>query len=511
MFQSIIQDARYAVRLLLKRPEYTAVALLTLALGIGGSTAIFTVVDAVVIEALPYPDPDRLVVVWERAPAGGRNSVSPAMFGDWAAEGRLFQRIAARQGRAFVLSGEGTPEQVPGALVTPGYFEVLGVLPASGRGFTADDAVAGNAVIVTHRFARRHLAGEGTRTLRLDGESHVVVGILPEGSFDRGEPDVYRAATVPVEERRFRYLTVIGRLRDGVSMAQAESRLQAIAAAAAIQHPETNRDWGVVVEPLRDRVIGASLRQTVLLLFMGAMVVLLVACANVASLTLARAAGRSREVAVRTALGAGRARLVRQLLTESLVLGATGGLLGVVVAVWAVRALVAILPPGLLPPEVGLKVDAQVLAFAAGASLCAGLFCGLAPAERAGAAWLMRYGARAAAPRPARSSAASATCWSPANWRLPSCSSSVPACSPRRCCGWSGSTPASTPTACSLGGSPCLRQQARVLRNGARGPASTCGPRWNACRSCPGPKRPPSSRTFPSATAGAPASGTGRR
>ena len=384
--ERLTQDLRYAFRRLAAQPGFTVVAALTLALGIAGSTAIFTAVDAVVLEALPYPESDRLVMVWERAPAGRRNSVSPGAFGDWAGETAVFEQIAARQGRSFVLTGHEAPQQVAGAIVTPSYFDVLGIRPSEGRSFTDDDGVDGTAVIVTSRFEAMHFGAESAvgRNLRLDGEAHMIVGVLPAGSFDRGTTAIYRAGTPPRDARRFRFLTVYARLRAGVTPAQAQGRLETWADATGARYPETNRGWSVVVDPLRDRVIGPPVRQTVLLLFAGAVIVLLIACANVASLTLARSTGRAREVAIRTALGASRGRIVGQLLTESLALGLAGGALGVLGAFWAVRGIVAFVPPGLLPAEAELTVDGGVLAFALVASLLAGLACGLLPAIRAG-------------------------------------------------------------------------------------------------------------------------------
>ena len=386
VMERITLDLRYALRQLIANPGFAAAAVLTLALGIGGSTAIFSAVDAVVLQALPYPEADRLVIVWERAPNGRRNSASPGTFGDWAGETGIFEQVAARRGVSFVLTGGEAPVLVPGALVTAAYFDVFGIRPSSGRTFTPDDAADGTAVVVTSRFEREHFGTTSAvgRTLRLDGQAHVVVGVLPEGSFDRGTTAMFRAITFPREDRRFHFLAVYARLRDGITVTEAQSRLEVLAGQTAANHPVTNRDWSVVVDPLRDQVIGPALRQTVLLLFAGAAIVLLIACANVASLTLARSMSRAREVAVRAALGAGRLRIAGQFLTESVVVGVAGGLVGVLAAYWAVRGLAAVLPAGLLPAETALAVDPRVLAFALGASLFAGLMCGLLPAVRAG-------------------------------------------------------------------------------------------------------------------------------
>jgi putative ABC transport system permease protein len=388
---SIRQDARYAARSLRRAPVFAAAALLTLALGIGATTAVFSVVYGVLLRPLPYAAPERLVQLWEtstRAP-GDRNPISVLNYRDWTTRSRSLASSTAYAYNLFSVSGDGTPEQVQGAQLLGDLTGVLGVRPLLGRGIGARDERAHTVVIGEGLWRRRYGADPGIigRAIRMNGQPYAVVGVMP-ASFTFPRPDVelwtgyatILARPEWADERGRRFQRAIARLRPGVSAAAASAELDAIARRLATEFPDENPGAGAVAVPLHEQVVGDV--RPALLVLMGAVVcVLLIATANVAHLLLGRTTARERELSLRAALGAGRGRVMQQLLTESIVLAAAGGLGGVLLAHLGVAALRA-LSPDAIPRLDDVRVDSWALAFAAAAVVVTGTLVGLIPAVR---------------------------------------------------------------------------------------------------------------------------------
>lgn len=381
-----LQDLKLAVRLLRKNPGFAAFAILTLGLGTGANTAIFTAVDKILVSPLPYGHADRLVMVWEDASFIGfaHNTPAPANFVDWKAQATgSFDGMAASRGRRFTIRGEGTPEELRGAAVTPDMFDVLQAKPIRGRIFTVDeDRNNAKVVVISHGLWTRRYGGEDSvigRLVDLDGEPHEIIGVMPPGFFYPGRlADIWS----PIGLDRIRvqrgnhFLRVVGRLKPGATIEQARAEMQTVARRLEAQYPQTNAKVGSAVEPLRDDITGST--RIALIALMGAAgCVLLIACANLANLLLARASGRTREMAVRLAIGADRASIHRQLLTESLVLSLLGGVAGAAYAAVSVKGLERMLPEGL---ATNLSIDGRSLAFAFAVSILSGVIFGLAPA-----------------------------------------------------------------------------------------------------------------------------------
>jgi putative ABC transport system permease protein len=383
-------DVSFALRQLRVAPGFSAVAILTLALGIGANGAIYALVDATLIRPLPYEEPDRLAIVWERSPTNPRGSVAPLNFHDWRARNQTFDSMAAVFFYARRMTApDGRAEQVPAQQVTPGLFEMLGVRPLLGRTFEPGDvAVPPNIAMLGEGLWRTRFGSDPGvlgRIVQLDGQPFTIVGVMPAHFqiLERAALWTVWADLPTLDNRANRFMRVVGRLARGVTMEAAQSDLERVAAGLAREHPATNTGRSVTVGPLRDALVTEDLRLTSLL-FLGVVgFVLLMCCANVANLLLTRTAARTRELAVRSALGAGRRRIAVQLLTESLVLAALGGAFGAAVCAMVLRLAPAVIPAGLLPTVIEVTLDRNVLAFCAAIAVGTGILFGVAPAWQA--------------------------------------------------------------------------------------------------------------------------------
>lgn len=385
----MLNDFRYALRQLIKAPSFAIVAILTLALGIGACTAIFSVVNTVLLRPLDYPNPDRLVVIREtNLPKFPEFSVSPPNYIDWERQTKSYESIAAYTAAALNLTGEGEPQRLIGVKVTAHYFDVYGVKPVLGRMLLPEeDAVGKNHVVVlSYGFWQRVFGGARDvlgRSVQLNGEPNQIVGVAPYGfgiasKVDVWTPMAFKPDQTDNKARGGHYISVIGRLKPGVTVTQAKAELDVIANQLAVQYPDSQKGWGIFMMPLQDYQVREV--EKVLYTLLGAVgCVLLIACANLANLLLARATARHREISIRAALGAGRGRLVRQLLTESVVLAVCGGATGVILARWGLDALLALAPSD-LPRTSDIRLNAGVLIFSLGLSILTGLFFGIAPA-----------------------------------------------------------------------------------------------------------------------------------
>jgi predicted permease len=407
---SMLRDARYGVAALGRDRGFTIVAVSVLALGIGANAAMFSLLDGVLLRPLPFPAPDRIVRIWEAPRPGATNATSTLDFRDWRRLGTSFEAMSAEESVSAALTGTGEPVRLPGKAVTSDYFRVFPIAPQLGRTFTPDEDRPGAAkvVVLSHAAWQTWFGGTPDILARrpiLDGEARQVIGVLPAGVFDRDEAVFWIPLDVPPARvtRDWHWLTVYGRLRAGATVTQARAQMDGIRASQQEVSPPFKRDWTIVVEPLDGLLVGDALRRSILIAFGAVVVVLLIACANVANLLLARGAARRKEMAVRAALGASRGRLMAQLLTESLVLSLLGGAAGIAIAWALVRAAGPVLA-ATVPYTADVSLDLRVLAFTACVALGVGVATSVLPSLQAtfgslpaalGQSWRGTSGARA--------------------------------------------------------------------------------------------------------------------
>lgn len=384
----LLQNLRFAVRLLRRSPGFTSVAVGTLAIGIGANTAIFSVIYAALLAPMPYPNPEQLVMVWSKV-QGGNNVVSAADFLDWKRQNTTFQDLIAWTGAAYNFATPEQPERIQGRATTPGSYRMVGTPLLLGRDFLPEEGEVGkdHVVILTYRLWAHLGADPGIigKQIRMNGELYTVVGVNEPGQTDRLESQF----VVPLSFRPdqinhdFHWLLVIGRLKSGVSIAQAQADMDVVTSRIAQQHPQSNKGWSASVEALHNDFFPKD-NQRILWLLMGAVgLVLLIACANVANLVLAKGTTRLKEAALRTSLGATRRQLFQQFLTENLLLASIGGAFGIAVGWTLLRALVAKLPPNQLPSEADIQLNLPVLVFSLAATTAAGALFGCLPAWHA--------------------------------------------------------------------------------------------------------------------------------
>jgi putative ABC transport system permease protein len=395
---NLLGDFRYALRSLARQPTYAAVALLTLVLGIGTNTAIFSLIKAVLLNPLPYEDPSRLVVVSERNPDGNADLVAPLTYGDWKEQSRTMPAMAAFRQLRYALAGVGEPLDVPSVRATPNVFAVLKSQAMLGRTFLPEEGVTGadRVAILSRSFWERHYGGSSSivgRTIQLDALPYTVVGVMdasfdfpPGGDVDIWTPLAFDPADQHGRSRKARSLNIIGRLADGASVDGAQREMTLIAERLATTYPDSNAGWGARVVAAQEELV-TTVRPALLLISAAVGFLLLIVCANVANLLLARLSSRQTEIAMRAALGAGRWPLVRQVLAESVILAVAGGAIGLFVA-WAGVRFVHALPEGSLPRIQDVRLDTGVLLFAIGMSLVVALVFGLVPALQASRAGL---------------------------------------------------------------------------------------------------------------------------
>ena len=386
--ESLLQDIKYSVRLLFKKPGFTATAVVTLALGIGANTAIFSVVQGVLLSPLPFEDPEELAIIWRtNAERNTGNWPVPAPeFLDWSDQNDVFTATTAIRPQTFTVTGTEDPERITGAAVTSGYFDVLEARPIIGREFTADENVAGretSAILSYGLWQRRYAGSESVlgETIELNGRMHTIVGVMPEDFAMPSTAELWTPVVFTeqqLSDRDFHFLLMLGRLRGGLTAEDGQRGLDVVSARLEQEYPETNTGWRSVVLPLHEQVVG-GVRLTLVVMTAAVVFVLLISCANVANLITVRSASRSREMSIRAAMGASRMRLTRQVLMESVALSVAGGALGLVMAIWGVDALVAA-AGNALPRSSNVSLNPMVLLFTGAISVLTGLVFGLLPA-----------------------------------------------------------------------------------------------------------------------------------
>ena len=379
------------MRTLRKSPGFTTVGVLTLAIGIGANTAIFSFVNGVLLKPLPYGEPERIVRVLEKPPGGGRNGISTLNYLDWQKDNTVFEYMAAQTGGSVTLTGVTEPVLLRGSRVSSHYFDIFGIKATLGRTFAADEDQLGKhrVAVLSHALWASQFGADPNvigRSITLDGYPHTVIGVLPaNGAFDRAFAQIWRPLAFEPENmtRNFHWFGAFAKLKRGVTLKQATSQMDAIGARIAQDYPDSNKGWGVTIDPFAETVVGTQLRQSLYVLLAAVGMVLLIGCANLANLTLARGTSREREVAIRASLGAGRARLVRQFLTENVLLSIGGGVLGLGLGFALKKGLELLIPPFSLPREADVAIDARVLLFTLAVAILTGVIFGLAPALQA--------------------------------------------------------------------------------------------------------------------------------
>ena len=383
--ETLLQNLRYASRQFIKSPVFTLTAVLTLALGIGANTAIFTVVYATLLAPMPYPEPDQLVMVWSKI-QGGRNGMSAGDFTDWQNQNTVFSSLCAFTGGSFNLATKDQPEYVDGQFTSPGMYKMMGVKFILGRDFLPEEGTLGreHEVILMNKLWKRlgsdpHIVG---KTMQIDGNPYTVVGVLAPGVTDRLNQELVAPLAFKPDQLNhdFHWLLAMARLKPGVTIKQAQANMDAVTANIAKAYPKSDTGWGAIVDPLKNDFMSKDRIQTLWVLLGAVGFVLLIACVNVANLLLAKGTTRQKEVALRAALGASRRNIFAQFLTENLLLALSGGVLGIGVGLACLRALVAVMPEGTLPSEADLSLNFPVLLFSLAASVLAGVLFGCAPA-----------------------------------------------------------------------------------------------------------------------------------
>jgi predicted permease len=382
---SLGKDVRHGLKLLIRDPLFSFIAIGVMAIGIGANTAIFSILNAALLKPLPYPEPERIVRVWEAPTPTSRNGLSTLNFLDWKRLSTSFEALSAVRGLTVALTREGEPLRLNGTLVSGDYFDVFGIKPALGRAFLpGEDQYGASPVIVLSNEAwKARFAADPDilrRTLLLDGEPHQVIGVMPPGSFDREDSSFWKPIMFAPDQmtRDYHWFGSVGRLRRGVTVAQAHAELRAISASLSDVQPGFKRQWSAIVDPFDRDLVNSTLRQSIFVAFGAVLMVLLITSANIANLLLAKGVARRKEMAVRTALGATRGRLIAQTLTESLVLCVLGGLVGIGLAYAILEAGVPLV--GSLPSTASVELDPRVIAFAGIATIGVSLLVGLLPA-----------------------------------------------------------------------------------------------------------------------------------
>jgi putative ABC transport system permease protein len=386
----VLQDIRHAIRRLRRSPGFTAVAVTTVALAIGANVAMFSFVDGILLEPLPYPEPDRIVRLLERLPSGGRTGISTLNYLDWSSQSAVFEYIAAEAGWNATLTGGDEPRSIRGARVSPQYFEIFGTRTALGRTFAHGEDRPGSdrVVVLSHRVWENRFGSDPAilgHTIALNGEAYTVIGVLERGGpFDRAAAQVWRPLAFEAADttRDFRWLGATAKLRAGVTLDQARAAMELFAQHLAGTYPDSNKGWGIAIDRLADVVISPGLRSAVAVLFGATLLVLLIACANLANLALARGVSREGDMAVRAAFGASRWRLARHLLIEHLAIAICGGVAGIVVGYALLEWIQSLIPLSALPPAVDVRMDSSVLLFTVALTIVTGLLFGAAPAAQ---------------------------------------------------------------------------------------------------------------------------------
>jgi putative ABC transport system permease protein len=386
----VLHDVRDAIRLFRSKPGFSVVAIATVALAIGANTAMFSFVNGILLSPLPYPDSDRIVRVLERHPTGTPNSISTLNYLDWTLQNRVFEYVAAEVGWRATLTGGNDPVWIRGARVSAQYFDIFGTKAVLGRTFLPGEDQPGHdrVVLLSHALWESRFGSDPAvlgRDIVLNGEAYTVIGVLPTGPFDRAVAQIWQPLAFRPENmtRDFRWLGASAKLRPGVTLTQARAQMAVISRRIANTYPNSNKDWGVAVDRLGDVVISPQLHTAVTILFTATACVLLIGCANLANLALARGISRQSEMAVRTALGASRRHLVRQLLIEHVVVALCGGVVAIVVGYATLKWIQSLIPPSTLPPAVDVRMDVTVLLFTLTVAVGTGLLFGLAPATQA--------------------------------------------------------------------------------------------------------------------------------